>query len=59
MQRSYWTGMRARDIATKEVQWLFIAKVIESAVSEWASPVMVLTIMDESLQMCSDYQKLN
>jgi RNase H-like domain found in reverse transcriptase/Reverse transcriptase (RNA-dependent DNA polymerase)/Retroviral aspartyl protease len=58
-QPPYRAGVKAREVEKKEVDRMLAAGVIEPAVSEWASPVVLITKPDGSVRFCVDYRKLN
>lgn len=51
--------MITRKFVTQEVQRLCNSKVMEPAISEWASPVVVVPKKNDYLRMCIDSRKLN
>jgi len=58
-QAPYRAGAKAREIEREEVERMLKADVIEPAISEWASPVVLITKKDGSVRFCVDYRKLN
>jgi hypothetical protein len=58
-QPPYRAGVKAREVEKAEVDRMLAAGVIEPAVSEWASPVVLITKPDGSVRFCVDYRKLN
>jgi Reverse transcriptase (RNA-dependent DNA polymerase) len=58
-QPPYRAGVKAREVEKAEVDRMLTAGVIEPAVSEWASPVVLITKPDGSVRFCVDYRKLN
>ena len=58
-QAPYRQGHRGRDVQAEEITKILEAGVIEPAISEWASPVVLLPKKDGSLRFCMDYRSLN
>jgi Reverse transcriptase (RNA-dependent DNA polymerase) len=58
-QPPYRAGQKSRGIEKEEVERMLEAGVIEPALSEWASPVVLITKKDGSTRFCVDYRKLN
>jgi hypothetical protein len=55
----YRAGPRAREIEKQEIDKMLRQGVIEPAMSEWASPIVMVPKPDGSLSFCVDYRKLN
>ena len=49
----------ARQEVAKQLRDLQSQGVIQSSISPWASPVVLVRKKDESLQFCIDYRELN
>lgn len=59
MQRLYRAGPKTREFVTYEVERMRKAKMMETASTEWASPVVIMPEQDKSYRTCINYRKLN
>jgi RNase H-like domain found in reverse transcriptase/Reverse transcriptase (RNA-dependent DNA polymerase)/Integrase zinc binding domain/Integrase core domain/Chromo (CHRromatin Organisation MOdifier) domain len=55
----YRAGGRAREVEREEIEKMMTQGVIEPAMSEWASPIVLVSKSDGSLRFCVDYRRLN
>jgi Reverse transcriptase (RNA-dependent DNA polymerase) len=55
----YRAGPRARAMESAEIQRMLKAEVIESATSEWASPIVLVAKPDGSTRFCVDHRRVN
>jgi hypothetical protein len=55
----YRSGAKAREAESVEINRMLRAGVIETATSEWASPVILVPKPDKSMRFCIDYRRLN
>ncbi len=58
-QAPYRAGHSSRILIKKEIERMQSEGVIEPAMSEWASPVVIVPKNDGSARFCVDYRKLN
>ena len=59
MQHPYRSGLRNREVIAEHVRKQLEAGVIEPAISEWASPVVLAAKKDGTLRFCVDFRRLN
>jgi hypothetical protein len=55
----YRAGPQARELIDAEIQRMLDMDVIETAMSPWSSPVVLIPRPDGSIRFCVDYRKLN
>ena len=48
-----------QEAVEKEIELMLKQGIIESASSEWASPIVILKNKDDTVCLCVDYRRLN